>query len=51
MYLTGEIIGTRNHVFIFPASHYVTTQEKDGRAVIEYRKELEERVKEFKVTG
>ena len=26
--LTGEIIGTRNHISIFPASHYVTAPEK-----------------------
>ena len=40
-YVTGKIVGTRNHVVIFPASHYVTTPER-------VEKELEERVKSFK---
>lgn len=26
--LTGEIVGERNHVAIYPASHYATTQKK-----------------------
>lgn len=47
-YVTGEIVGTRNHVVIFPASHYVTTPERVEKAVIEIEKELEERVKSFK---
>lgn len=47
-YVTGKIVGTRNHVVIFPASHYVTTPERVEKAVIEIEKELEERVKAFK---
>ena len=47
-YVTGKIVGTRNHVVIFPASHYVTTTERGEKAVIEIEKELEERVKSFK---
>lgn len=47
-YVTGKIVGTRNHVVIFPASHYATTPEKIAKAVIEIEKELEERVKTFK---
>ena len=47
-YVTGKIVGTRNHVVIFPESHYVTTPERDEKAVIEIEKELEERVKSFK---
>ncbi len=31
--VTGEIIGTRNHVVIFPASHYVTSPEKMQLAI------------------
>lgn len=46
--ITGEIIGTRSHVSIFPASHYVTSQEKMNRAVQDIEKELEERVKQLK---
>ena len=47
-YVTGKVVGTRNHVVIFPASHYVTTPERVEKAVIEIEKELEERVKSFK---
>ena len=46
-YLTGEILGGRTHVMIFPASHYATTKEKVERAVVSIEKELEERVKEL----
>lgn len=47
-YVTGKIVGTRNHVVVFPASHYVTTPERVEKAVIEIEKELEERVESFK---
>lgn len=47
-YLTGEILGLRNHVSIFPASHYVTNKEKLDKAIIEIEKELEERIDYFK---
>ncbi|MBY7144105.1 excinuclease ABC subunit UvrB [Virgibacillus sp. NKC19-3] len=43
--LTGEIIGDREHVAIFPASHYVTRQEKLKMAIANIEKELEERLK------
>lgn len=46
--VTGEIKGTRNHVAIYPASHYVTTKEKMERAISTIEAELEERVKFFK---
>ncbi|MBM7614243.1 excinuclease ABC subunit UvrB [Alkaliphilus hydrothermalis] len=45
--LTGEIIGRRNHVTIFPASHYATGADKIELAITAIEKELEERVKEF----
>ena len=47
-YVTGKIVGTRNHVVIFPASHYVTTPERIEKAIVEIEKELDERVKSFK---
>ena len=47
-YVTGKIVGTRNHVVIFPASHYVTTPERVETAVVEIEKELDDRVKSFK---
>lgn len=46
--VTGEIIGTYNHVVIMPASHYVTTNEKMMLAMAAIEKEMEERVKYFK---
>ncbi|NLX61454.1 MAG: excinuclease ABC subunit UvrB [Tissierellia bacterium] len=47
-HLTGEIIGARNHVSIFPASHYATSAEKLERAIISIEEELEERLKELR---
>ena len=49
--LTGEIVGLRNHVGIFPASHYVTVKEKLERAIRDIEIELEDRVKKFKDQG
>ena len=46
--LTGKSIGTRKHILISPASHYVTTKEKMDRALVTIEKEMEERVKYFK---
>ena len=46
--LTGEIIGTRNHISIFPASHYVTAPDKMQLAIQRIEKELEERLAELK---
>lgn len=42
--LTGEIIGEREHVAIFPASHFVTREEKMQLAIVNIEKELEERL-------
>ena len=47
-YVTGKIVGTRNHVVIFPASHYVATKESIESAIVDIEKELQERVKYFK---
>ncbi|MEG1871097.1 MAG: excinuclease ABC subunit UvrB, partial [Peptostreptococcaceae bacterium] len=47
-YVTGKIAGVRNHVVIFPASHYVTTPERIEQAIVKIEKELEERVNFFK---
>ena len=46
--LTGKPIGTRRHILISPASHYVTTKEKMDRAIVTIEEEMEERVKYFK---
>lgn len=42
--LTGEIIAERDHVAIFPASHFVTREEKMLKAIENIEKELEERL-------
>ncbi|WP_153125288.1 excinuclease ABC subunit UvrB [Peribacillus tepidiphilus] len=42
--LTGEILGEREHVAIFPASHFVTREEKMKIAIENIEKELEERL-------
>ncbi len=46
--VTGEIKGTRNHVAIYPASHYVTTKEKMEKAISSIEEEMYERIKYFK---
>jgi len=42
--LTGEILGDRNHIAIFPASHFVTREEKMKIAIQNIEKELEEQL-------
>ena len=45
---TGEIIGFRKHIVVFPASHYSTTREKMMRAIKGIEDELTEREAYFK---
>ena len=49
--VTGEILGLRNHVSIFPASHYVASEEKMSRALVTIDEEMQERVRWFKDRG
>ena len=46
--LTGEILGIRNHVAVFPASHYVTSKESMQRATETIEAELMEQIQKFK---
>ena len=46
--LTGELLGTRNHCAIFPASHYVTAPQKLTGAINAIENELVEEIKYFK---
>lgn len=46
--LTGEILARRNHISIFPASHYVTSGDNLKRALKDIGEELEERYNELK---
>ena len=45
--LTGKPLGTREHVMVYPNSHYVTSKEKLERAIVTIEQEMEERKKYF----
>ena len=45
--LTGNILGDREHVAIFPASHFATSQETLEKAISRIEDELEERLREL----
>ncbi len=49
--VTGEILGLRNHVSIFPASHYVASEEKMSKALVTIDEELQERIRWFRDRG
>lgn len=49
--LTGEIIADREHVSIFPASHFVTRDEKLQKAIVNIEAELEEQLAKFREEG
>ncbi|MED3265347.1 MULTISPECIES: excinuclease ABC subunit B [Bacillus] len=49
--LTGEVLAERDHVAIFPASHFVTREEKMKVAIENIEKELEERLKDLNDNG
>lgn len=46
-YLTGEVLRERDHFAIFPASHFVTREEKMKSAIQRIENELEERLAEL----
>lgn len=49
--MTGEIVGERDHVAIYPASHFVTGEEKMRRAIKNIQAELDSRLKELNEAG
>jgi len=49
--LTGEVVGEREHVAIYPASHYVMDRERLKPALAAIEEELEHRLKELKGLG
>ncbi|WP_435167063.1 excinuclease ABC subunit UvrB [Paenibacillus glycanilyticus] len=49
--LTGEIVSERDHVAIFPASHFVTHEETMKIALGNIERELEERLAELREEG
>ncbi len=46
--LTGKPVATRQHVMVYPNSHYVTSKEKLEKALVTIEQEMEERVEYFK---
>lgn len=49
--LTGELVGERDHIAIFPASHFVTKEETMKLALVNIERELEERLEVLKSQG
>ncbi|MCY0880633.1 MAG: excinuclease ABC subunit UvrB [Firmicutes bacterium] len=49
--LTGEVTGEREHVAIYPASHYVMGPERLKPAIISIETELDQRLKELREQG
>lgn len=47
-YLTGEVLRERDHFAIFPASHFVTREEKMKSAIQRIETELKERLTELR---
>lgn len=45
--LTGKAVATREHVMVYPNSHYVTSKDKLERAIVTIEEEMEERKKYF----
>lgn len=46
--VTGEALGYRNHLSIFPASHYATPEDKLKKAILTISEELEQRLSELR---
>jgi excinuclease ABC subunit B len=49
--LTGEVLGERQHIAIFPASHFVTSRETLLAAIDDIRLELEDRLQALRAQG
>lgn len=49
--LTGEITAERDHIAIFPATHFVTSEQTLRRAIESIEQELEERLAFFREQG
>ncbi|MEB7805071.1 MULTISPECIES: excinuclease ABC subunit UvrB [Mammaliicoccus] len=47
-YLTGEVIAEREHFLFYPASHFVTREEKMKEAIERIEKELKERLEDLR---
>ncbi|MCX8131118.1 MAG: excinuclease ABC subunit UvrB [Clostridia bacterium] len=49
--LTGEVLGVKPHIAVFPASHHATSRAKMERAIVTIEQELEWRLEELKIQG
>ena len=49
--LTGELLAERKELNVYPASHYVTPQDKLKEAIVDIEAEMEERVGELEAEG
>ena len=49
--LTGAVMGEKKFISIMPASHFVTSEEKLKKAIVNIRKELDERLAYFRENG
>lgn len=49
--LTGAVVGEKKFISIMPASHFVTSEEKLKKAIVNIRKELDERLVYFRENG
>ena len=49
--LTGAVVGEKKFISIMPASHFVTSEEKLKKAIVNIRKELDERLACFRENG
>ena len=49
--LTGEVLGQRQRLDIYPAKHWVTTQQRLNRAIELIENELQERLQELEAEG
>lgn len=49
--LTGAVVGEKKFISIMPASHFVTSEEKLKKAIVNIRKELNERLAYFRENG
>ncbi|NLW69686.1 MAG: excinuclease ABC subunit UvrB [Eubacteriaceae bacterium] len=49
--VTGKVLTTRNHISVYPATHYVAGEETLERALVTIQAEMNERVKQFNEQG
>ena len=49
--LTGEVQGSKDEITVFPASHFVSSPEKQERAIVGIEEEMHQRIALFKQQG